>query len=425
MTAADLLIENAAQIVVFQRDKTQAAATMGWRVRPLEKSALAVLGEKIVAVGKQDIVRKKWFQSGRTRVLDAQGKILLPGFVDSHTHPVFFGTREKEFEQRIQGKTYEEIAAAGGGIRSSIAGVRGASAEELTRRVRERMNRFLELGTTTVEAKSGYGLSYEAEMKSLQVLRKVQKTHPIEIVPTFLGAHEMPDEYRHNRNDYIRLLTDVMIPEIAEQKLVEFVDVYCEQGVYSPAETLKIAVAAREAGLGLKIHADQFHAIGCTELAAEMHAVSVDHLEQVTDAGVEKLRTFGCVATLLPGSVFFIGSSDYPPARKLIEAGVPVALATDFNPGSSMTQSLPLMMTFAAVFMKMTPAESLVAATIQGAKALKREKIVGNLAVGYQADILIVDARDYRMLPYYFGVNLVETVIKKGKVVLQRRVEIH
>ncbi len=421
MPAADLLLENASQIVTFRWVGEEKPAAMGWQVLTLANGALAISDGKITAVGGQEVVRAKWLRRGRTQVVDVRGKTLLPGFVDSHTHPVFFNTREKEFEQRVQGKSYEEIAAAGGGIRSSIEGVRQASEEELLRRVSRRLDRFLELGTTTVEAKTGYGLSYEAEMKSLRVLNTLRKSHPIDVVPTFLGAHEMPDEYRNNRDDYIRVLTDVMIPEIAENHLAEFVDVYCEQGVYTPAETLKIASAAHLAGLGLKIHADQFHAIGCTELAAEMHAVSVDHLEQVTDAGVEKLRAFGCVATLLPGSVFFLGLNHYPPARKLMGSGVPVALATDFNPGSSMTQSLPLMMTLAALFMKMTPDEVLVAATIQGARALRREKRIGNLAEGYQADVLVVDAEDYRLVPYYFGVNLVEMVIKKGKILIDRR----
>ena len=419
MPEATLIIENACQIIRFDKAGGKSKTVMGWDFQVLKNSAIAIQGDRIAAVGEQSEIRKQW--SGRgTKIIDANGMIALPGFVDSHTHPVFMNTREQEFEMRLQGKSYEEIAAAGGGIRSSIQAVRRASKDELLEKVLLRMDRFMELGTTTVEAKSGYGLSYESEIKSLEVLREANQKHPITIVPTFLGAHEMPDEYRHNREDYIRLLTDVMIPAVAKEHLAKFCDVYCEQGVYSVAETLKICVAAREAGLGLKIHSDQFHAIGCTELAAEMGAVSVDHLEQVTPNGVEKLRKFGSVATLLPGSVFFIGSNAYPPARQLIEAGVPVALATDFNPGSSMTQSMPLMMTFAGIYMKMTPAESIVAATIHGAKALRLENEIGNLAPGYKADIVLWNADDYRMIPYYFGVNLVNTVIKNGTIVYSR-----
>lgn len=419
MPEATHIIENACQIIRFEKADGKSNTVMGWIFRVLKNSAIAIQGNRIAAVGKQSDIHTQWLGS-KTEIINASGMIALPGFVDSHTHPVFMNTREREFEMRLRGKSYEEIAAAGGGIRSSIQAVRKASKEELLKKVLLRMDRFLELGTTTVEAKSGYGLSYESELKSLEILKEAEQTHPITIVPTFLGAHEMPDEYRHNREDYIRLLTDVMIPRAAEEHLAKFCDVYCEQGVYSVAETLKICVAAREAGLGLKIHADQFHAIGCAELAAEMGAASVDHLEQVTPNGVETLRKFGSVATLLPGSVFFIGSNAYPPARQLIEAGVPVALATDFNPGSSMTQSMPLMATFAGIYMKMTPAEAIVAATIHGAKALQLENEIGNLAPGYRADIVLWDADDYRMIPYYFGVNLVNTVIKNGTVLYSR-----
>ena len=420
MPIADLIIENAAQIIRFEWRGNEPGTVMGWDFQILENSAVAVQAGRTAAVGNQAEIHRDWFRQGITEIVDARLKIVLPGFVDSHTHPVFMNTREQEFESRLQGKTYEEIAALGGGIRSSIRGVREASKEELLERVLRRMDRFIELGTTTVEAKSGYGLSFEAEIKSLEVLRDANEAHPITIVPTFLGAHEVPDEYRRNREDYIRLLTDVMIPAAAGQKLAEYCDVYCEQGVYSAAETRKICAAAREAGLGLKIHADQFHAAGCTELAAELGAVSVDHLEQVTEEGVERLRHSGSVATLLPGSVFFIGSDSYPPARKLIEAGVPVALATDFNPGSSMTQSMPLMTTFAGIFMKMTPAEAIVASTIHGAKALRRENEIGNISKGYRADMVIFDAENYQMIPYYFGGNLVSSVIKNGKIVNRR-----
>ncbi|NOY77990.1 MAG: imidazolonepropionase [Calditrichaeota bacterium] len=419
MPEATCIIENARQIIRFENAPKKSDGVMGWDFQVLKDSAIAIQEDRIAAVGNQADIREKWAGKG-TKIIDAAGRIALPGFVDSHTHPVFMNTREREFEMRLQGRSYEDIAAAGGGIRASIQAVRKASKEDLLKKVLRRMDRFLELGTTTVEAKSGYGLSYESEIKSLEVLREADRTHPVTIVPTFLGAHEMPDEYRHNREDYIRLLTDVLIPAVAKNHLAKFCDVYCEQGVYSPAETLKICVAAREAGLGLKIHADQFHAIGCTELAAELGALSVDHLEQVTPNGVEKLRKFGSVATLLPGSVFFIGSATYPPARRLIEAGVPVALATDFNPGSSMTQSMALMTTFAGIYMKMTPAEALVAATIHGAKALRMENEIGNLAVGYKADIVLWDADDYRMIPYYFGGNLVSTVIKSGQIVYGR-----
>ena len=321
---------------------------------------------------------------------------------------------------RIRGESYEKIAAAGGGIRNSVKAVRKAGKEELKEKIRPRLSRFLEYGTTTIEAKSGYGLSFDAEIKSLEIIAELNNEGPLEMIPTFLGAHEMPDEYRQNRIEYINILLDEMIPYVARNNLAKFCDVFCEKGVYSIDESRKILQGAQNSGLCVKIHADQLHLTGGTKLAVELGAISADHLEQIDEAGVKALKDSDTFAGLLPGSVFFLGSHHYPPARKLIDAGARVFLATDFNPGSSMTQSMPLMMTLACLFMKMTPAEVLTASTIMAAGAIGCKHYLGDLQPGYQADIVIWDTDDYRKIPYYYGINLVQSVIKKGKVVFDK-----
>ncbi len=411
----DLLIRNARQLISFSRE-SGARGRERWTIAE-GQGGLAIDGGKIVAMGED--VETGFPASAAKQVLDASGKTVTPGLVDAHTHPVFLKTREKEFEMRILGKSYEEIAAAGGGIRNSVRAVRQASKQELKEAVRPRLRRFLQLGTTTIEAKSGYGLSFEDEVKSLQVLRELNQEEPLDIVPTFLGAHEVPDEFRGRREEYIALLTREMIPYVAEQGLAQYCDVFCEEGVYSVAEAREILQAAKQAGLGLRVHADQLHRTGATELAIELGAATAEHLEQLDGEGIRALAESDTFAGLLPGSVFFLGSHRYPPGRALLDAGARVFLATDFNPGSSMTQSLPLMMTLACLFMRMTPAEALAAATVYAAASLQLAGRVGNLAPGYRADVVIWDAPDYRMIPYYYGVNLVHTVIKKGAVVVQ------
>jgi len=418
----DLLILNAEQVLCFQPSDAETAV-LGWDFRVLQNTAIAIKDGKIYKLGSPSEVEKKCFTTSSTQVIDASGKVVLPGFVDSHTHPVFFGTRESEFEMRIQGKSYEEIARAGGGIRSSVHQLRQASKEELLLAVRRQLHYFLEYGTTTIEAKSGYGLSFADEVKSLEVIRELNQQQPLELIPTFLGAHEVPDEYRHNRQKYIDIIVHEMIPYVSENNLAEFCDVFCEKQVFSIEESRRILLAAKEAGLKIKLHADQLHQTGAAELAAELGATSADHLEKVSEAGIAALAHSGTVAGLLPGSVFFLSSQNYPPARRLIQAGVPVALATDFNPGTCMSQSMPMMLTLAGLFMKMTPAEAIVAATANGAKAVDRGNQLGNLAEGKPADLVIWNVSDYRQIPYHFGVNLVNVVIKNGKIVVQHKVE--
>jgi imidazolonepropionase len=379
-----------------------------------EQAAIAIEDGKIKEIGEAEKLYQKYPEA---EGLDCQNCWALPGYVDPHTHPVFYRTREEEFEMRIQGKSYEEIAAAGGGIRNSVRAFRKASFDELVELTYYRISEFLKYGTTTIEAKSGYGLSTEDELKSLRVLKKVSELLPITIVPTFLGAHEVPDEYRDNREAYIELLIKEMIPAVAEEKLAVFCDVFTEENVFSVEESERILIAAKDYGLIPKLHADELSYLGGAELAARVRAVSADHLLMVSDEGIQAMKEAGVIPVLLPGTAFFLGKSQYAPARKMIEAGLPVALATDYNPGSSFTQNLHLIQTIAGIYMKMLPAESLWATTLNSARAILKEKEVGSLEVGKFADITLMEIPNYRTIPYHYGMNPVRMVLRRGQVV--------
>jgi imidazolonepropionase len=350
------------------------------------------------------------------QVINAAGKVVTPGLVDSHTHLLFAGSREDEFEQRLQGRTYQEIAAQGGGINATVRRVRQASKEELKALARPRLRRLLRFGVTTIEVKSGYGLSLADEIKCLEAIAELNAEGPWELVPTFLGAHAVPPEFRDDRAGYVDLLVNEMLPEVARRRLAEFCDVFCETGVFSLAESERILGKARDLGLKLKLHADELTPLGSAELAARLGAVSADHLLCISDAGIDALAAAGTVATLLPGTAFFLGMP-YAPARKLIERGVPVALASDCNPGTCPTENLPLVGTMACTQMKMLPAEVLTALTRNAAAALGRAATIGTLEVGKQADLVIWDVPDYRQLFYHFGVNHAWRVIKRGRIV--------
>jgi imidazolonepropionase len=414
---ATLLIKNIGQLVTMAGPVPRVGKSMN-DLGLITGGGVAVAGEEILAVGKSDDVEGHAPLAESCRVIDAAGAVVTPGLIDPHTHPVFSMTREAEFEMRVQGKSYMEIARSGGGIRASVRDLRQTPADILRDRTARRLDTMLKHGVTTIEAKSGYGLSTEAEIKSLEIIRELDGVHPLDLVPTFLGAHEVPDEYRGNRRGYIDLLIDEMIPKVAEGGLAEFSDIFTEEGVFDIEESREIQTAAREAGLGLKFHADELKDTGGARLAASMDAVSADHLVYISDSGIRALAKSGTAAVLLPGTTFSLGGSTYAPARKMIENGVVVALSTDCNPGSSYTESLGIIVSLAALQMKLSAAEAMAAITVNAAYAISRSDRIGQLVAGRQADMVIWDMADYRELPYHYGVNLVTQVIKKGKPVI-------
>jgi imidazolonepropionase len=348
-------------------------------------------------------------------VLDGSSSIALPGFVDAHTHALFAGSRENEFALRSEGKTYQEIAAQGGGILSSVNATRSATKKQLKKAASRRLDAMMRQGTTTVEIKSGYGLSEDSEIKMLEAITELSNEHYMTIRSTFLGAHALPPEFKNRRDDYVALLCERMLPYIAKRKLAQFCDVFCESGYFSVAESRRILEEARKQGLGLKLHSDEFTSSGGTDLAVELRALSVDHLEHISDSAIRALAGCQTIAVVLPGVSFFL-RNPYAPARKLIDAGIPVAIATDFNPGSCMSFSMPLMMTIACTQMSLTPEEAITAATLNGAAALGISDEYGSLEVGKRADIVLFDVPNYRYLPYHFGTNLATKIIKHGTI---------
>lgn len=420
----ELLVTNASQLVTLAGEARPRIASEMADLALIQDGAVLVRDGLIVAVGACSEVAA---QAGPAcHLLDANHCVVMPGFVDAHTHPVFAGTREDEYEMRAAGFTYQEIAERGGGIRSSVRKTRAASEEELFQLALPRVRWLLEHGTTTIEAKSGYGLTLADEVKILRVIRRLNQETPLELVPTFLGAHEIPDEYRSadnpatGREAYICLVIDEMLPQVASLGLAEFCDVFCESHVFTVEESRRILRKALQLGFGIRFHADQLSLGGGSLLAAELRAASADHIEWIDEAGIEALRQAEVTAVLLPGAVFNLGLTRYAPARRLIEAGVKVALATDFNPGSSPTPSMQMALSIACTQMKMTPKEAITAATINAAYSLNRGALLGSIEPGKQADLVIYDCPDYRQIPYFFGINHALTVIKQGRVVVSR-----
>jgi imidazolonepropionase len=353
-------------------------------------------------------------------IVDAGGRVVLPGFVDAHTHPVFAATRVAEFEERAAGATYQEIAARGGGIQSTVRATREASLDELVTAGKRYADWFLRTGTTTVEAKSGYGLTFADELKILRAIKRLDSETRLRYIPTFLGAHDIPAEYKSRREQYVSLLIEEMLPQVAEQRLAEYCDVFCEAKVFTTGESRQILSAARSYGLGLRIHADQLSLSGGAELAGELRTSTADHLEHADLNGIAALRSAGVQPVLLPGSVYALGSNVYPSAGAMIGAGLAVVLATDFNPGSSPTPSMTMVHSIASTQMGMTPAESITASTINAAYSLNRGDQIGSLEAGKLADFVIHDADDYRELAYFFGIQHPWRTYAGGTMVYER-----
>jgi imidazolonepropionase len=382
----------------------------------IQDAAVLCLGGKIVSVGStKDALRDPWLRNNRKKIveIDCRGRVVLPGFVDSHTHPVFTLPRLVDFEKRISGANYEEIAEAGGGIRSSIDGVRNASKIALTRKVFAALSDLARHGTTTVEAKSGYGLNLESELKSLEAIRAAARAWAGTVVPTFLGAHVVPPEYRGRSQEYVDLVCNEMIPAVAKRKLAQFVDVFCDRGAFSSAETAQIFAAAEKNRLAVRAHIGQLSETRLPPLLRYQPA-SLDHMDHVNEGDLPALAQSDTVATFVPGANYFLGLSRYPDARRSIASGVAVALATDYNPGSSPTLSMPMAMSLSCTQMKMSPAEAIAAATINGAWALRLADRKGSVEPGKDADLAVFDVGDYREIPYWFGANRCALTIMNG-----------
>ncbi len=411
-----LLIRNISQLLTFAGEPQPLRGTAMAEPCLIENAALLIENSRFYAVGTKEEIENSP-EARQAEVFNAHGCAVLPGFCDSHTHPVFAKTREDEYEMLIQGASYEEIAKRGGGILNSVRALRNTPKSILIDMAVRRAEEFLKYGTTSIEAKTGYGLDLESELKMLRVIAAMSRQTPLETVSTFLGAHEIPPEYRRNRRGYVKHLCEQMIPAVADSGLATYCDVFCEKGIFTVADARKILKTALKYGLKPKLHADQLSLSGGTMLGVELGAVSVDHLEKIGKKEITALAKSETIATLLPGSVLHLRLKKYPPARALVDRGAAVALATDFNPGSSPSLNMQMTISLACTQMRMTPAEAMAAATINGAWAMGRGRLIGAIEPGRQADFIISDVPDYRLIPYHFGMNHCRAVFKKGKPV--------
>ncbi len=416
-----LLLVNVKQLLTLRSASGKSGPRRGSALKELgiiEDGAVWCIAGKIVSAGStKEALRDPWIKKHRRQIteIDCSGKVVLPGFVDSHTHPVFVSPRLVDFEKRIEGASYEEIAAAGGGIRSSLEGVRNTSKAALKTKVLTVLRDMAAYGTTTVEAKSGYGLTPESELKSLEAIREAASAWPGTVVPTLLGAHVVPKEFQGRSQKYVESVCIEMIPQAARRRLAQFVDVFCDKGAFTAEETAQIFDSAMKHGLSVRAHMGQ---LSETRLAPflQFEPASFDHMDHVSDADIATLAKHDTVATLVPGANYFLGLKTYPDARRLIDAGVPVALATDYNPGTSPTISMPMAMSLSCTHMKMSPAEALSAATINGAWALRLADRKGSIEPGKDADMAVFDVSDYREIPYWFGANHCTLAVMNGLI---------
>lgn len=410
----DILLTGITNLLTLGEGRLPRRGSEASELGRIENGAVAVRGEQIVAVGPSAEIEPRYEAPGAER-WDLHGCTVLPGFVDPHTHVLFAGSREREFEMRLEGRAYMEIAAAGGGINASVRAFRESSDGQLLQQTRRRLDAMLASGTTTVEAKSGYGLAVEHEIRALRLIDQLDAEHAVDLCGTFLGAHDIPLDHRDRRAEYVRLVIEEMIPRVSAETRARFCDVFCEKGAFTPEETRMILVAARAHGLAPRLHADEFAPSGASELAAELGALSADHLMAATDDGLRALAGAGTVAVLLPGTSFSMGQRGYAPARKMIGMGLPVALATDCNPGSSMTTSLRWIMTLAVLEMKMTVAEAVTAMTVNAAVSLGLGDAIGRLAPGMRADLQVLAAPTPAEIPYRMGGGFPQRVMKRGR----------
>ncbi|MHC4321226.1 MAG: imidazolonepropionase [Planctomycetota bacterium] len=421
MKKDSIIIKNASQLVTCSGFKAkQGKAMSGLHV--IDDGTVVIENGIITAVGKAGEVLKKFDETG-FKTIDATGKAVLPGFIDSHTHFVFGGYRSEEFSWRLGGEDYMEIMKRGGGIVATVNATREASREELIESGKKRLDSMLSFGVTTVEGKSGYGLDKETEIKQLEAIVELDKLHPVDIVGTFLGAHAVPNDFQGKEDKFIGYITDSVMPQVANRGLAEFCDVFCEKGVFSLEQSKRLLLKAKELGFKLKIHADEIFPLGGTELAAELGAVSADHLLHASDKGITELAKKGIVATLLPGTAFSLKES-YARGRYIIDQDCAVALATDFNPGSCFTESIPLIFVLATLYTGITIEEAVTALTINGAAAIDRADKIGSIDVGKTGDVIILEFPSYKYIPYHIGVSCVEKVIKNGNLVFDKENQI-
>jgi len=410
-----LAVLHASQLVTLTGPKRPRVGHEMRDLAIIEVGGMLIRDGTIAAVGSSDEIARNL--PDECEVADARGRVVLPGFVDAHAHPVFAGNRLDDFERRAQGDSYEQIAAAGGGIWSTVEKTRAANDIDLFEQAKTHASWFLKCGTTTVEAKSGYGLTVDDELKILRVIRRLNDETPLEFVPTFLGAHAIPHEDRQSPQRYVDLVINEMLPRIAKEKLAEFCDVFCEQGYFDIEQSREISTAAKKLGLKLRIHADQLSNSGGAKLAGELKATTADHLEKTEEQGIAAMKSGGVQPVLLPGSVYALGSTCYPRAREMIEARLAVVIATDFNPGSSPSPSMPMMLSLACTQMRMSPAEAITASTINAAHSLGRGDKIGSLEPDKLANFSIFDCEDYREIAYYFGFPQTHSVYVGGRCV--------
>ncbi len=411
-----LFFRNAAQLLTLAGAPVPRRGIALGELGIIPRGGLLTEGEMILKVGSTRSMEREALRL-RADAIDCAGRVVMPGFVDSHTHLIFAGSRVNDYELRLQGKTYEEIAKAGGGIASSARNVCNAGSSALVQQAERFLQQFAAYGTTTVEVKSGYGLEIEQELKILRAIRSLQAKSPLELVPTLLALHALPAAFHGRSAEYVDAVIARLIPAVAKQKLAEFIDCFCDRRAFSVADCRRVFDAGRKLGLTPRVHAEQLARTGAARLGIECGAASADHLDKLLPADIRALANSSVVATLLPGANFHLGLKQYPPARKLIDSGAAVALATDFNPGTSPTVNMQFILSLACTQMRMTPAEAIAASTINAAHALRRADRIGSLEPGKQADLLVMDVEDYREIPYYFAINHCVMTVKRGRVI--------